>query len=142
MEEHVVAFIGATELKANRVGYTWDSVSKLFKERPKSLTYTVDMMFIHPLFGTSKAHDMNPDLALARLSRPVPAFSDNVRPICLSRSALDERPICPDSSTDRRIVKTDWDEGLRATEGGNKILGGCATIAGWGLKSVKSFLFI
>ena len=109
MEEHVVAFIGATEAKAK--SYQWgertgDSVSKLFKERQKSLTYTVDMMFIHPLLGTSKAHNMNPDLALARLTRPVPAFSDNVRPICLSRPGLDERPTCPDSSTDKSRVKT------------------------------------
>ena len=103
LEKHIVVFIGATGVKWDR---EWDSVSQLFKARPENLTYTVDMMFIHPLLGTSKVHNMNPDLALARLSRPVPAFSDNVRPICLSRPGLDERPTCPDSSTDKSRVKT------------------------------------
>ena len=104
LEKHIVVFIGATGVKYGN--WEWDSVSQLFKARPENLTYTVDMMFIHPLLGTSKVHNMNPDLALARLSRPVPAFSDNVRPICLSRPGLDERPTCPDSSTDKSRVKT------------------------------------
>ena len=108
LEKHIVVFIGATGIKYGNLQWEreWDSVSQLFKERPKNLTYTVDMMFIHPLLGTSKVHNMNPDLALARLSRPVPAFSDNVRPICLLRPGLDERPTCPDSSTDKSRVKT------------------------------------
>ena len=111
LAKHVVVFIGATVTEVDPRSRhdrkrKWDSVSQLFKERPENLTYTVDMMFIHPLLGTSKVHNMNPDLALARLSRPVPAFSDNVRPICLSRPGLDERPTCPDSSTDKSRVKT------------------------------------
>ena len=108
LEKHIVVFIGATGAKYGNWEWDreWDSVSQLFKARPENLTYTVDMMFIHPLLGTSKVHNMNPDLALARLSRPVPAFSDNVRPICLSRPGLDERPTCPDSSTDKSRVKT------------------------------------
>jgi len=130
--KHVVAFIGATEVKAKERGgreMIWESVSELYKQRPKNLTYTVDMMFIHPLLGTSKAHDMNPDLALARLSRPVPAFSDLLRPICLVRPGGEERPSCPDSSIDKDKKGKEV-----ATGGGRKVLGGCATIAGWGHK--------
>ena len=63
----------------------WKSVNDLNEQRPKSLTYLVDKMFIHPLLGTSKAHFVDPDLALARLARPVVKFSDVVRPVCLAR---------------------------------------------------------
>ena len=108
--KHVVAFIGATEVKTDDETSVpkmiWGSVAELYKERPKKLTYTVDTMFIHPLLGTSKAYFMNPDLALARLSRPVPAFSDLIRPICLARPGGEEKPTCPDSSTDRGEMRT------------------------------------
>ena len=110
MGKHVVAFIGATEVttddETSVPKMIWESVSDLYRQRPKNLTYTVDMMFIHPLLGTSKAYFMNPDLALARLSRPVPAFSDLIRPICLARPGGEEKPSCPDSSIDRGEVRT------------------------------------
>ena len=99
------AFIGATEVKTDeKTGVpkmAFGSAHDLFKQRPKNITYEVNMMFIHPLLGTSKAHNMNPDLALARLSRPVPAFSDLVRPICLAQPGGEDKPSCPDSSIDR-----------------------------------------
>ena len=106
------AFIGATEVKTNKKGakeMVWGSqsaVSDLYKKRPKELFYPVDKMFIHPLLGTSQDHDMNPDLAIARLSRAVPAFSDLVRPICLAQPGGEERPTCSDSSVDRGEVRT------------------------------------
>ena len=63
----------------------WKSIDDLIEQRPESLTYPVDKMFIHPLLGTSKAHLYAPDLALASLARPVAKFSDVVRPVCLAR---------------------------------------------------------
>ena len=63
----------------------WKSIDDLIEQRPESLTYPIDKMFIHPMLGTSKAHFVDPDLALARLSRPVAKFSDVVRPVCLAR---------------------------------------------------------
>ena len=100
--KHVVAFIGATEVaKTGDPKMVWGSAIEIFQKKPKDITYTVDKMFIHPLLGTSQDHLVNPDLALARLSRPVPAFSDFLRPICLARPEGEERPSCPDSSIDR-----------------------------------------
>ena len=89
--KHVVALIGATAVKRQWTNgirdnkLIWKSVTDLNEQRPESLTYPVDKMFIHPLLGTSKAHFVDPDLALARLSRPVAKFSDVVRPVCLAR---------------------------------------------------------
>ena len=102
--EHVVAWLGATEVKKDDNTMVW-GYQDLVSKRPKDLTYTVEMVFIHPLLGTSKVYESNPDLALARLSRPVPAFSDLVRPICLALPRGEERPTCPDSSTDRGEVR-------------------------------------
>ena len=103
------AYIGATEVKADEETGTkkmiWEQITDLLNQKPEHLTYTVDKMFIHPLLGTSKEHTMNPDLALAHLSRPVESFSDLVRPICLARPGGEERPSCPDSSIDRGEVR-------------------------------------
>ena len=100
----------------------WGSARELYDKMPADLTYRVDKMFIHPLLGSdevpptpytppSKNHLMNPDMALARLAKAVPHFTDQVtpypsflpqiRPICLARPGGEERPICPDSSMDR-----------------------------------------
>ena len=103
------AYIGATEVKADEETGTkkmiWEQVTDFRDQKAEHLTYTVDKMFIHPLLGTSKEHNMNPDLALAHLSRPVESFSDLVRPICLARPGGEERPSCPDSSIDRGEVR-------------------------------------
>ena len=86
----------------------WKSVNDLNEQRPKSLTYLVDKMFIHPLLGTSKAHFVDPDLALARLARPVVKFSDVVRPVCLARpgaimNGKDHLPTgCPEKNLTNR----------------------------------------
>ena len=79
----MVAFIGATAVKRHKL--IWNSVTDLIEQRPEKLTYPVDKIFIHPLLGTSEAHFVDPDLALARLARPVVKFSDVVRPVCLAR---------------------------------------------------------
>ena len=95
----------------------WESISDLYNQKPEKLTYPVDTMFIHPLLGTSDAHIMNPDLALAHLSRPVPKFSDLVRPVCLARPGGEERPTCPDSSIDRgdQVVQTKFYSPLQSS---------------------------
>ena len=85
----------------------WKSVTDLIEQRPESLTYPVDKMFIHPLVGTSEAHFADPDLALARLARPVAKFSDVVRPVCLARpgaimNGKDHLPTgCPGKNPDQ-----------------------------------------
>ena len=103
--KHVVALIGATAVKRHKL--IWKSVTDLNEQRPESLTYPVDKMFIHPMLGTSKAHFVDPDLALARLARPVAKFSDVVRPVCLARpgaimNGKDHLPTgCPGKNPDQ-----------------------------------------
>ena len=62
-----------------------------------------------------------PDMALINLSKKVESFNKHIRPICLANKHVEERPICPDMSREK-------------LEGCPKktIVGGCATMAGWG----------
>merc|ERR1719318_1185983 len=70
---------------------------------------------------------MNPDMALARLARAVPEFTDQVRPICLARPGGEERPTCPDSSVDRKIRVRTYGDASVATGEDRTVLGGCST---------------
>ena len=57
----------------------WPSAIKFAKEKPKEITFKVDMMTLHPLLGSDEKHKMSPDICLARLETPIKTFTDHVR---------------------------------------------------------------
>merc|ERR1712142_1194906 len=85
----------------------------------KTFQFKGKKIFIHPLLGTSKEFLSTPDQALIKMDGKVASFQSHIRPVCLATKNVDEKPLCPDNSADK---ETD----------GKNILGGCATVAGWG----------
>ena len=73
---------------------------------------------------------MSPDQALVMMDGKIEKFSDHIRPICLPKDDTMERPSCPDNSRDKMVKKIN-DVGKSYEK---KVRGGCATVAGWGLR--------
>jgi len=87
-------------------------------------------IFIHPLLSSSKEFINTPDQALVMMDGKIEKFSDHVRPICLPKDDTMERPSCPDNSRDKTVKKIN-SIGESYEE---KVRGGCATVAGWGMR--------
>ena len=56
------------------------TLSLLFSDSRLSLDYGIESAFLHPDFSEK---DFSADVAVVRLRRAVPKFTDRVRPICL-----------------------------------------------------------
>jgi len=123
----VKIFIGLTAKERIR-----SSASQIYNVPDDEITYTAEKIFIQPKLGTAKRFQMTPDIALIKLKRPVNFFTSSVRPICLGSPGILDRPLCPDMSQDKDANQTEIDSGLVHDRAGEKMLGGCATVAGWG----------
>jgi len=91
------------------------------------LFFSAEKIFIHPKLGSAEEFLSTPDQALVKMDGRVDSFKDHIRPICLATQETDEKPFCPDNSKDRKATDTEKDKSV-----GDKILGGCSTVAGWG----------
>jgi len=130
IKERVGAYLGATEVYDGVMKWT---AMKLFFEKPKSKLFKVESVYIHPKLGTDEEHKMNPDIALIKLSTIVNEFSNEVRPICLAKPYPEGKQTCPDSSVEKVLdkkLKKKW----KITKEPSSMLGGCASVAGWGFK--------
>merc|ERR1719244_47175 len=129
-EKKVTIFIGATCTNKKDCSKT-EGARELLTQKKAALTYPVKKMFIHPKLGTSEIYYTNPDLCLVQLAKPVPEFSNYVRPLCLSDPSMPVKPKCEDNTRDRDPTPQETRDDL-IPRGSKKILGGCATVAGWG----------
>jgi len=142
IKETIKVYLGLTEVK-DRV-YKWIVEAKLWDENPKEVFHEVENVFIHPKLGTSEEHIMNPDLALIQLAKPVPKFTDMVRPICLPKQHPEGKQTCPDNSVESDVDKIgskprNTKKWIKTKRDSNRMLGGCGTVAGWGLKHDGNF---
>jgi len=136
VKKDVMAFIGATETAIGKDQVPvmkWDSAEDLMNKKPKHLFYNVDKIIIHPDLGTDEKYATTPDFCLVKLAKQIPKWSDTVRPICLANPKKGaSKPSCPDSSLDRQPTEEEKKKGLVPGGATKKMLGGCATVGGWG----------
>jgi len=125
-------FIGLTDKRRIEV-----SAAVIRDHQNEDITYRAQKIFIQPLLGTAEDFKMTPDIALIKLDRPVKMFNSTVRPICLASPGVLERPLCPDMSKDRDATQEERKNGSVHDKARNKMLGGCATVAGWGNRYSK-----
>ena len=114
ISSHIEVFIGMTSKQ---------NLKRRFKDFKTEEAFKVSKILVHPLLSTNKQvyfisdyyiidlklmhykrkmfqFSKTPDLALIKLQRKI-NFSKVIRPICLSRNNVKEKPICEDNSFNR-----------------------------------------
>jgi len=104
---------------------------KLHYKNSSFLFFSAEKIFIHPLLGSAQEFLNSPDQALVKMDGRVDSFKEHIRPICLATQDVDDKPFCPDNSKDRKATEKEKKAG-KSVGDDHKLLGGCATVAGWG----------